>query len=251
MEDENATIRRSGGTTCYAALGKPYFDDGCGVMVYHGDCRELMPALPDSCVDMIVTDPPYYVPVNSYVGKRGQGYHRKFIGDAAMLEMSFELMFRHYLVRVMKDTGTYYVFCDSQSYPLIWRAMYPVVKTVRCLVWDKMVSFNGYTWRRQHELIAWGELPEAVRVETGDGDVIAHRAVKVDDREHPAEKPVELIAKLIRKHETKLILDPFGGGGTTAIACQRLGRPCIMFEIEEKYCEAAAVALQGGPMFAA
>lgn len=46
-------------------LGEPYYTDGKGRYVYHGDCRDLLAKFPDSCIDLIVTDPPYFVPSNS------------------------------------------------------------------------------------------------------------------------------------------------------------------------------------------
>ena len=141
---------------------------------------------------------------------------------------------------MVSESGTIYFFCDGQSYPFAFTALFPHANRVRPLVWDKITSFNGYTWRHQHELIAWAELPGSERVKTGDGDVLRCRAVPVDDRVHPAEKPLELIRMLIQKHGDGVVFDPFMGSGTTLRAAKDLGRKAIVIEIEERYCEIAA-----------
>lgn len=217
---------------------KPYYQDKW-VTIYHGDCRLILPQLPDKSVDLVLTDPPYFLPIQSYVGIRGNGYQKRMLGDLSVLKGYFELVFSDF-ERVLNATGTYYIFCDAKSYPIFWQVMFPICKNVRLVIWDKLISYNGYTWRHQHELIAWGELDKTERIATGDGDVIKCRGVLQADRNHPAEKPVEVIEKLISKHPTGIVLDPFMGSGSTLVACKKLNRKCIGIEIEEKYCEIAA-----------
>lgn len=219
---------------------KPYYSEN-GITIYQGDCREVLPSLP--VVDLVLTDPPYFVPTQSYTGKRGAGYHRKMLGDATILGMAFELVFAHYIDPILSDNATWYVFCDARSYPLVWQSLYPVCQNVRMLVWDKLASLNGYTWRRQFELIAWAEKSEAPQIPTGDGDVLKFRAQPIDARFHPAEKPLALLKQILGKHDSKLILDPFMGSGSTLAAAKDLGRQAIGIEIEERYCEIAAKRL--------
>ncbi|KKN22236.1 hypothetical protein LCGC14_0917370 [marine sediment metagenome] len=215
---------------------KPYYQDEW-VTIYHGDCHEILPTLEK--VDLVLTDPPYFLPIQSYVGTRGNGYQKRMIGDLSVLKGYFELVFSDF-EKVLNETGTYYIFCDAKSYPIFWQVMFPLCKNVRLLIWDKQISYNGYTWRHQHELIAWGELDKTDRIPTGDGDVIKCRGVLQADRNHPAEKPVEVMEKLISKHSAGIVLDPFMGSGTTLFASKQLNRHCIGIEIEEKYCEIAA-----------
>ena len=205
-------------------------------ILYLGDCLEVMPTLDK--VDMVVTDPPYFVPSQSYVGTRKNGYSKKLLGDISILNGYFDSLFVMIDGR-LNDDGTYYVFCDAKAYPIFWRSLYPHCEHVRLLIWDKVVSYNGYTWRHQHELITWGEKKGATRIPTGDGDVLVERGVLQADRVHPAEKPVALIQRLIEKHDAKIILDPFMGSGTTGVACVNLGRKFIGIEIEPKYFDIA------------
>ena len=219
---------------------KPYYETELGKL-YHGDCLEIMPELEP--VDLVLTDPPYFSPVQHYVVSRGDTYPKRTLSDSAVLAGYFK-HWANIADRAIMQNGTFYVFCDGQSYPFFYTALFPHCKHVRPLVWDKLVSYNGYTWRHQHELIAWGERSETERVPTGDGDILKHRGVRKKDKKHLAEKPVGLILSLINKHNHNLILDPFLGGGTTAIACERLNRRWIGIEIEEKYCEISAKRIE-------
>ena len=202
-----------------------------------GDCLDLMKDIPDGSIDAVVTDPPYFVPVNISVARRDRQYKKSY-GDLTPLICFYNIVFAE-IERVISSTGTIYMFCDAKSYPLLFRPLFEIAKHTRLVVWDKIVSYNGYTWRHQHELIAWGEMPDAVRIPTGDGDIIKCRGVKQEDKQHDAEKPVALIQQLISKHECDTILDPFLGSGTTAVAALRTGRNFIGIEIDPKYCEIA------------
>jgi site-specific DNA-methyltransferase (adenine-specific) len=206
--------------------------------VYNMNCLDGLKEIPDKSIDLIVTDPPYFLPVQSYVGTRKNGYNKRSLADTSILKGFFDGVFIE-LSRVLKDNGTYYVFCDAQSYPIFYQTMFPLCKHVRLLIWDKLVSYNGYTWRHQHELIAWGELEKTERIPTGDGDIIKCRGVLQKDRNHPAEKPIDVIEKLIQKSskENDIILDPFMGSGTTALACKNLNRQFIGFELCDEYIE--------------
>lgn len=206
--------------------------------IYNEDCLDTMKRMPDNFVDLVLTDPPYFLPQQSYVGTRGNSYHKRHLGDMSVFEGYFAMLFEH-IDRILKPQGTAYIFCDAKSYPFLFKAMYPHFKHVRTLVWDKIVSYNGYTWRHQHELIAWGERELAVRVPTGDGDIIKGRGVLQKDRLHPAEKPVEILKKLIAKHDAKVVFDPYAGSGSTLEACKDLGRDYIGSEISAEYCNIA------------
>lgn len=205
-----------------------------------GDCLDILDTLPDNSVDLVITDPPYFLPVNSYVGVRGEGYHRRTLADTSILKGYFAQVFEK-LNRVLKPTGTFYVFCDAQSYPIFYQTMYPHCEYVRLLIWDKVCSYNGYTWRHQHELIAWGEKEKSPRIATGDGDIIKCRGVLQADRNHPAEKPVELLSKLILKSTKKgdTILDPYMGSGSSCVAAHQLERGYIGIELDEGHIQTA------------
>ena len=205
--------------------------------LYEGDCLEIMRQLETESIDAVVTDPPYFLPIQSYVGTREKGYSSRTLADTSILKGYFEQIFKE-LSRVLKKTGTYYVFCDAQSYPIFYQVMFPYCKHVRLLIWDKIVSYNGYTWRHQHELIAWGELEESERIPTGDGDILKCRGVLQKDRIHPAQKPVELLERLISKTMSGdgVVLDPYAGSGSTLLAAENLNLNSIGIELNPEYC---------------
>ena len=204
------------------------------VTLHLGDCLEYMKSMPDKSVDAVITDPPYFLPAQHYQTRK---VFRKTFSDLGILEHFFKDFFEE-MVRVLNPDGAYYTFCDGQSYPLFWYYGFVTSKSVRPLIWDKGNFINGYHWRHQHEMILFGEMPESRPLPTGDGDVLRCKPVPVDEREHPAEKPVELLAKLATKCG-HTIFDPFMGSGTTGVACMQLGRNFIGCEIEPKYFEIA------------
>jgi DNA modification methylase len=219
----------------------PYYDED-GITIYHGDALDVLPTL--SGADLVVTDPPYFQPAKHYVPARGVAEVRT-LGDTSVLLYAYKA-WAAALAAATEDLAPLYLFCDGQSYPITYQAFYSLGR-VRPLIWDKVTSYNGYTWRHQHELIAWIERPGSERIPTGDGDILRCRAVPVAKRDHPAQKPLELVQQLVNKHEpAALVLDPFCGGGTTLLAAQALGRRAIGVEIEERYCEIAARRLAQG-----
>lgn len=199
-----------------------------------GDCLDVIRTIPDASVDAVITDPPYFLPAQHYQTRKE--FRRNF-SDLGILEHFFKDYFDA-IARVLKPTGVFYMFCDGQSYPVLWYHGFAVTKRVRPLIWDKQVSINGYHWRHQHELILFGEMPECKPFPTGDGDILRCRAVPVEQREHPAEKPVTLLRNLVAKCGDT-ILDPFMGSGSTGVAALMEGRNFIGIELDANYYEIA------------
>ena len=207
------------------------------IILKQGDCLELMKELPDESVDAVITDPLYFLPATHYQTRMKQ--LRNF-ADLGILEHFFKDFFEE-VKRIVKPDGVNYIFCDGQSYPLFYFYLYKFTKSVRPLVWDKKTSINGYSWRHQHEIIIFGEMPDTKPVPSGDGDILRYSAVKIENRQHPAEKPIKLLETLIKKSTTEsdTILDPFMGSGTTGVACQQLNRNFIGYEISPDYFKIA------------
>jgi len=212
---------------------------------------EGMKQIDDNSIDCIVADPPYFLPASHYgVTLRLNGvkqFSRNF-SDLGILEYFFKDLFQVFK-RILKSTGVLYIFCDGQSYPLFYYHLYPFCKSVRPLIWDKEVSVNGYSWRHQHEIIIFAEMEDKKIIPTGDGDVLRGKAVKVKERLHPTEKPIWLLKKLIEKstEDGSIVFDPFMGSGTTAIACKRLNRHFIGFEIDKNYYNISLKRLENIP----
>lgn len=211
--------------------------------VYTGDCLTLLESIDANSVDAIITDPPYFLPAQHYATRKS---FPRSLSDLSMLEY----FYRDWLadsVRVLKPSGVFYIFCDGQSYPVFFALIYPHVKSVRPLIWDKIISFNGFSWRHQHEIILFAQMADAPSIPTGDGDIIRHRAVKVDERIHPAEKPVGLLITLMQKSLARnaIVLDPFAGSGSTGEAAILSGVHYLCFERDRQYAIDARERLRG------
>ena len=210
---------------------KPYYEDTqYGIVIYHGDCRDILPQLPK--VDAVITDPPYGIKMDR--GMRGGGYSgfgkrvkrvtRSYVGGWDDERPSVELL---RMIASAADTA------------IIWGGNYftdalPVGR--KWLVWDKCQTMPSYS----DVELAWTNLPGiALKMFRLNGS--GFMAVE-QDRVHPTQKPLALIQWCARFTEGT-ILDPFMGSGTTLVAAKNLGRKAIGIEIEEKYCEIAAKRL--------
>ena len=215
---------------------KPYYERE-GIAIYHGDCRDVLPTLRRN-IDAIVTDPPYAIPT---VVAQGRQVTRN-VGDLSVVEAGLAALLGA-AARLLLPTGRIFVFCDGTSYPVVFRVLYGTFGQ-GLLVWDKGQIGMGRDFRKSHELIAHGWLPDTPVFTDGLGraDVLKVSPVPPELRDHPAQKPVGLIYQLLAV-SGPMILDPFMGSGTTLRAAKDLGRQAIGIEIEERYCEIAAKRL--------
>ena len=114
---------------------------------------------------------------------------------------------------------------------------------VRCrLVWVKntfVLTFNRY--KQQHEGIFYCHLKDKTDVWYGDINASTAWFEKkpIASREHPTMKPVELIERALVNSSRRgnIVIDFFGGSGSTLIACERMGRKCRMIELMPQYCD--------------
>ena len=200
---------------------KPYYETELGKL-YHGDCLEIMPMLEP--VDLVLTDPPYGMNWNF----SGHGSGKKAQGG------------KHSQFKAIKIIGDSKEFNPTHllKYPsvIIWGFYYFPQHLYRgtVLVWPKKYSDSFGTFLSDGDA-AW--------MNRGNGVYISptvNPASFQKDRVHPTQKPVSLMMWCIEKSKANgLILDPYIGSGTTAIACERLNRRWIGIEIEEKYCKIA------------
>lgn len=194
-------------------LVKPYYDDGRGIVIYHGDCRSILPHLPK--VDLVLTDPPYGVGFN-YDGKR-----------------DFDISWVPSFVCGIDANKCVTPGIDNVcSWPqprwiLAWiksNSMGPNrlsgPATVSRNLWEPILWYGGYPSKPLTRDIVY-----APTVVQGNG--------------HPCPKPLPLFTALASM-ASETILDPFMGSGTTLRAAKDLGRRAIGIEIEERYCEIAA-----------
>ena len=211
--------------------------------LYHGDCLEILPTLPK--VDAVITDPPYGIACAVSSGNDTiRGDHSVEARDAALAacEWSAAVVFGSPKIERPRD-----IVC--------------------VLVWSKgpMVGMGdlGFPWKLTHEEIyilgdkrVWrGKREESVLLDPAIYPNLpeANKA-RGEPLEHPTQKPISLMRRLIGKLDATVVLDPFMGSGTTGVACAQLGRKFIGIEIERKYfdiaCERIDNAYRQKRMFA-
>jgi site-specific DNA-methyltransferase (adenine-specific) len=205
--------------------------------VIHGDCVQVMRAMPTASVDFICTDPPYLVNYKPRDGRRIAGDR-----DDAWLEPSFREMYR--LLKPDSFVATFYGWPWVDRFMAAWRKA--GFRPVSHLTWSKSYSSrDGYT-SSFHEvgyLLAKGRPPNPAKPIS---DVLPWEYT--GNPLHPNQKPVCAIAPLVEAFSRAggVVLDPFAGSGTTGEASRLLGRGVILIEKDASHCRTAARRLGGG-----
>ena len=227
----------------------PYYDHA-GIRIYHADCREVLPAV---SADVLFSDPDYGVGVNFQVGFLGDLSRNVGRGGRPAKEADSLLVQMLSMVRVQRNAVLFW----SGS----WKRMSAFARSVEDAewrihhlgIWYKANGagpsgnglarrFEPWFWLEPTEETSrqgeWNFLPDCI-------DVCRVVPGHVEALQHPTQKPVELLRRLLRFFtvQTDTILDPFMGSGSTLLAAKDLGRPAIGIDIEERYCEMAAKRL--------
>lgn len=190
------------------------------------DARELLRQLPDESVDLVVTDPPYGINFHNRRGERIRGDKKP------LLDWLTEVP------RILKSAGAFYLF-SRWDVEHIWAAAVRLKQKNR-IVWVKQNHTAGDLRRgygQKHESILYF-LKDAHRLKGKRGtDVWLERTVPPRSRCHPTQKPLSVIARIILNStdSRNVIVDPFVGSGTTAIAAQLLDRCFLCSDIERRY----------------
>ena len=204
----------------------------------HGDCLELMREIPDGSVDMICTDPPFGMDYQS--NRRVVGVqHDKIAGDK---DLGWLPAFVDEAFRVSKPDSAHYFFCSFHKIDVFKQEISRKFKIKNLLVWEKNNHGTGdlkgdfapkveFCWfvHKGRSLLRGSRDPNIMRFARTQNDL------------HPTQKPVDLIQYLIEKFSDpdQIILDPFAGSGTTAIAAENAGRRWTCMERDPDYYDAA------------
>lgn len=210
---------------------KPYYDDGRGIVIYHGDCTEIFPTLRG---DAMITDPPYGI---GFKGGEWDDDPKKYP----------EMMCWLTGVASRSIAGWCFVF---QAMPNCgeWHRWFPAGFRIFAACKNFAQIRPTGVWHSWDPVIFWtnGERKKTVVLEhfsKRDYHVGNVSGAFRDGNEHPCPRPLDTVTHLVALTEG-VIIDPFMGSGTTLRAAKDLGRKCIGIEIEEKYAEIAARRLQ-------
>ena len=209
-------------------MSKPYYEHG-GIVIYHGDCREVLPTLTEK-VDLVLTDPPY--------GDNHDTDYTRFTGQTtealdwgASIVGDSEAFNPESLLTIGARQVIFGANRFSNHLPVgSW------------LVWDKRKE-NGVKGALSDGEPAWYSQGRGLYIYTHMWDGY-NKASEKATHFHPTQKPVSLMLWCLKKAKaTGLVLDPYMGSGPVLVAAKQVGLPAIGIEIEERYCEIAAKRL--------
>jgi site-specific DNA-methyltransferase (adenine-specific) len=218
----------------------PYYDDG-QVTIYCGDCRKILPSL---SAETIITDPVWPNCEHIFPGINAQA----LLGDTLTVAN---------VARVVVHLG-------NNSDPRFLSAVPARFRFLRvCYLAYAVVGYLGRILRDAEVAYVFGEAPASkpgarvlpgrsiaadVTATASNGDkgwgLRRRSSPSVDHLKHPTLRNLQHVRWLCKWFGGASVIDPFGGGGTTAVACKGLGIPCTLIEIEERFCELAVERLK-------
>lgn len=219
--------------------------------IINADCLEVMKTFPDKSIDLVLTDPPYGIDYQSNMRVMSKQFD-KIANDNnnSRFEAYKELW------RVLKDNTVIVVFCSFKNYADDYKEIEKYFDIKNCIIWFKGGGGIGdlaHSLSTDYEMAIVGHKGQCELRGKRHGSVWKSNKINPNVMSHPTEKPVDIIGKMIDTFSDPdaIVLDPFLGSGTTAVACKQLNRNYIGIEISEKYCEIARqrVASTTPPLF--
>ncbi|MFH1157618.1 MAG: site-specific DNA-methyltransferase [Pseudomonadota bacterium] len=198
--------------------------------------------LEGALADMVFTDPPYNVDYGNTAKDKMRGNNRTILNDN--LGDGFEQFLYDSCVNMLAVCkGAVYVCMSSSELHTLQKAFIAAGgKWSTFVIWAKNTFTLGRSdYQRQYEPLLYGWKQGADHYWCGarnQGDVwFINKPVK--NELHPTMKPVELVERAVQNSSKSrdIVLDCFGGSGTTIIACEKLNRQCRMIELDPKYCD--------------
>lgn len=255
---------------------EPYYQDGLR-MIFLGDTLELLPKLPPESIDLVVTDPPWFVSSEVIIHRSMNPKKYKYRGPDIILDFGewdhFENEEQYWeftkawfkeTTRVLKTKGHLVTFFDQNKVSylvdyadklgmkmrqfLYWLKSNPVPRARKV---DFMVALEQAVWfTKGTKSGATFNYRLGQQRNYIEAAIPGHTTREDGDRTHPTQKPVRVISKWIAylSKPNAVILDPLMGSGTTLVAAKRLGRQAIGIEINEGYCQAAKERLERVPL---
>lgn len=205
--------------------------------IIQGDCIERFEDIPPNSVDVVVADLPY----SQGVSAQGQ---KSNLEDMTMLKLFYKALAQH-IERVLTSEGEAYIFMDWRGSGFVQQAMNPYCQIRNKLIWDKISgagNFYGFSYEEIFFITKQGYCPNKSGMNVWRQAGFSSGAIKTNPNKILySQKPVELIEKIILNSSGRgaMVLDPFMGSGTTAVASHRLQRCFIGFEVNPDTLEKA------------
>ena len=203
--------------------------------IIQGNCTDLLRQLPEKSVDLCLTDLPYGIDYDYDVYKDTKENLQKLIKET-MPE----------ILRVSKRVA---IFSGINN---IWQ--YPEADWVINYTWNTTGTYGALGYNQWQPILYYGKDIAgfgSVNGELKSDSIKFNGGAKVgflreEEIDHPCPKPINIMEKLVKRfsNEREIILDPFSGSGSTAVATIRHKRNFIGFELSEKYCAIANKRIQ-------
>ena len=223
----------------------------CEVSLMNGDCFELMKNIPDSSIDLILTDPPYNI-ANYSTGNLKFKWRSEINNDLAEWDRKVLMpsMLLPEFKRIIKPDGNIFIFCSYNLIGEYHKVFDSEFDTFQFMVWHKTnptpnfrkSSFlnsceliiccwnKGHVWNftRQNEMHNFIESPICMGRE------------RIKNPKHPTQKPVKILEHIIKiaSPENGTVCDMFFGVGSTGVAAVKMKRNFIGIEVDDKYFRA-------------
>lgn len=193
--------------------------------------------IPPVKANLLITDPPYNV---DYEGKTSNALEiqNDDLNDAdfiLLLERAFENADKH-----MESGASFYVWHASRTQKQFEESMPWMIR--QQLIWNKnsmVLGRQDYQWKHEPCFYGWKDGASHNWYSDRSQTTVLEFNKPNRNGDHPTMKPVELIAYQLQNSTKKgdVVLDPFGGSGTTLIAAEQTGRRCRMLELDERYAD--------------
>ncbi len=198
--------------------------------ILQGDCREVMKGFPDGSFEAVVTDPPWGIDGGRghTSVERGKGAYggewddnEQYIGDVVVPII-------RECIRVARTVAV----TPGNN----WLQLYPKAADIGCFWCPGAVGRGPFGFVTHSPILYYGKDPRGARAPSGT--VVTEGP---SCKEHPCAKPMAAWRWLTERvsNEGELVLDPFMGSGTTAVACVQTGRRFVGIELDPGYCEVA------------
>ena len=202
---------------------EPYYREDAGV-IYNADCLDILPKMPEKCVDLVVTDPPYGIGLEYGEYKDTKENWYNLIGQFIPIAKNKSKMVIMPCCQI-KELGYFYT-----NHPPDWIiAWYKGSPGHRAFVgfndWEPHLVYGKNDGVQMHDYF--------------------QTPLNIIGCNHPCPKPIKWANWLISRasQQNNIVCDAFLGSGTTAVAAKQLGRQYIGIEIEKKYCDIAVQRL--------
>jgi DNA modification methylase len=194
--------------------------------------------------DMVFTDPPYNADYSSRVDKSRRKPWGGIMNDKMTQEAFDEFLIdiNSMLWEVIVDGGSIYECIDWKRYPQMANVFADAFNQKAMIIWNKNYFGLGTYYRTKHEIILFGVKGDKLNTWNANHDemdVWDIKREKVSNYQHPTQKPVTIPERAIENSSKagNLILDLFGGSGSTLIACEKTNRQARLMELDPKYVD--------------